>query len=285
MDIGTTFDALLPRQIAAKAEDAGVAKAKLDALETLLLAILAGAFIALGAVFSTTVGAGAAGVLPFGLARLVSGVAFCLGLILVVIAGAELFTGNNLLLMAFASRKISLVTVLRNWGIVYVGNFAGAAATAVGMMLAGHHEMGKGVVGKAALDIAAGKCALAWDQAFVRGAYCNALVCLAVWLCMSCRTTGDKVLAIVFPVTAFVAAGFEHSIANMYFVPVGLLIKGWAGAGFWESAGTAASAYEGITLSRFVWNNLIPVTLGNVVGGGIMVGSVYWVVYCRSRPR
>lgn len=284
MNSGSGFDALLPREIAARAEDVGVAKANLGALPTLLLAILAGAFIAMGAVFSTITLTGTSGTLPFGVTRLLAGVTFSLGLILVVIAGAELFTGNNLLVMACASGKISMFALIRNWTIVYVGNFLGSAATALGMYFAALHEMAGGEVGRTAVNIAAAKCQLPWDQAFVRGIFCNALVCLAVWLCMSCRSTGDKILAIIFPITAFVAAGFEHSIANMYFVPAALFIKQGAGVDYVVTHAMDAAALDAITWGRFVWGNLVPVTLGNILGGGFLVGAIYWIIYCRT-PR
>lgn len=274
-----SLDALLPKQIAARAEDIGAAKARMDTATTLLLSILAGAFIALGAVFSTVVSAGAAA-LPFGIARVLAGVAFSLGLILVVVAGAELFTGNNLLVMACASRKATPARVLRNWCLVYVGNFIGAGATAAGMYGASIHTWGGGQVGAAALAIAQAKCSLTWTEALMRGVFCNALVCMAVWLCMSCRSTGDKILAIVFPVTAFVAAGFEHSIANMYFIPSGLLVKGLAPAETLDRLGGAAACAD-VTWTNFLFANLLPVTIGNVIGGALMVGAVYWVVYCR----
>ncbi len=282
MDPSSAFDAILPRDIAARAENVGVTKANLGVVPTLLLAVLAGAFIALGAVFSTTTLAGTTGVVPFGIARLLGGLTFSLGLILVVVGGAELFTGNNLLLMAFASGKISLRAVMRNWAIVYFGNFLGAVATAMGMYLAAFHELGHGEMGRTAMTIAAAKCSLTWGEAFVRGVYCNALVCLAVWLCMSCRTTGDKVLAIIFPVTAFVAAGFEHSIANMYFVPAGILVKQGAGGQWLGSVGVDRAVIDAVSWGRFVWSNLLPVSLGNIVGGGFLVGAVYWTVYCRK---
>jgi len=219
-------DGLLPPQIAVAAEHAGAAKGRQDTLSTLLLAILAGAFVAMGAIFSTITIVGAEG-LPFGATRLLAGVTFCLGLILVVVAGAELFTGNNLLVMACVSRKLTLLQLLRNWVIVYVGNLIGATATAAMMILTAQYAMADGAVGLAALRIAEAKCNLSFVEALTRGIYCNALVCLAIWLCLSCRTTTDKILAILFPITAFVAAGFEHSVANMYFIPVGLFIKQW----------------------------------------------------------
>jgi formate transporter len=284
MDGTQAFDALMPRQIAAKAEDAGLTKARLDTFSTLLLAVLAGAFISLGAIFSTVVSTGAAGVIPFGLARVLAGVAFSLGLILVVIAGAELFTGNNLLVIAYASKKVTARQVLRNWALVYAGNFMGAAATAAGMYAAALHNWGAGQVGKTALTIAESKCTLSWDQAFMRGVFCNALVCMAVWLCMSCRSTGDKILAIIFPITAFVAAGFEHSVANMYFIPAALILRDLGPSAFWTSISASPESYAHVTWSNFLLTNLIPVTLGNIIGGAVMVGAVYWVIYGRKKP-
>lgn len=278
------FDALMPRQIAFKAEDVGVTKARLDFMSMFLLAVLAGAFISMGAVFSTVSVAGAAGVVPYGLARVMAGVSFSLGLVLVVIAGAELFTGNNLLIMAFASRKVTAMEVLRNWVVVYTGNFFGALATAYFMFLAGLHHNGSSAVGRVALLTAQPKCDLRFDEAFIRGVYCNALVCLAVWLCMSCRSTGEKIAAVMFPVTAFVAAGFEHSVANMYFIPAAMFIRQSAPPEFWETVKLAPADFSGITWSRFLIHNLIPVTLGNIVGGGLFVGSIYWVIYARKRP-
>lgn len=256
--------------MAAKAEAVGVAKARLPTLTLLVLAVLAGAFIALGAIFFTTVTTGATG--PwFGWPRLVGGLAFCLGLILVVVAGAELFTGNNLIVMAWARRRVGTAALLRNWAIVYVGNFVGALGTLALVLLARQHEFIHGEVGERAVAIAAHKCNLGFGQAVALGVLCNALVCLAVWLCFSARTTTDKILAIVFPITAFVACGFEHSVANMYFVPAGILIA--------DAAGIAA---EGLTWGRFFLHNLLPVTLGNILGGSVLVGAVYWLAYLRG---
>lgn len=285
MDGLPTVDSLMPRQMAERAEDVGVAKARLDVISTLLLGILAGAFIGLGGAFSTVAVTGAGGVLPFGVTRVIAGVTFCLGLMLVIIAGAELFTGNNLLLMAFASRKISALAVLRNWCIVYFANFLGAAATAMGLYFAALHTLDASQVGKVALGIAQAKCMISWTEALFRGIYCNALVCLAVWICMSCRTTGDKILAGVFPVAAFVAAGMEHSVANMYFVPAAIFIRDWAPPSFWAQIQGVPADYAGVTWTRFLVSNLVPVTLGNIIGGAVFVGATYWVIYCRRRPQ
>ncbi|MBE7532268.1 MAG: formate transporter FocA [Ardenticatenaceae bacterium] len=280
-NINFAFDALLPPEMAQKAENAGVAKANLGKWRMLVLAILAGAFIALGAMFATTATTGTAGNVPFGLARLVGGLVFSLGLILVVIAGAELFTGNNLIVMAWASHKVSTRKLLYNWGIVYVGNFIGAVVTAVFVFLSHQYMSANGALGVNALTVANYKTGLEFFPAFVLGVLCNALVCLAVWLCMSARTTTDKILAIIFPITAFVAAGFEHSIANMYFIPIGLFIKQFAPASFWSAAGVSAADYANLTWGNFLFANLLPVTLGNIIGGAVMVGLVYWFIYLR----
>lgn len=278
-----SLDALLPPAMAAKAERVGANKAALPTLDTFVLSVLAGAFIALGAMFATTVVAGAADQIPFGVTRLLAGVAFSLGLILVVVAGAELFTGNNLIVMAWASKRVTLRRMMSNWGLVYAGNLVGAAATAALVFAAGHYEFGDAAVGQSALAIAQSKSTLGFGQAVALGILCNALVCLAVWLCYSARSVTDKVLAIVFPISAFVAAGFEHSVANMYFLPTGLLIHDGASDAFWAASGKSAADYPDITWSNAVLGNLLPVTIGNVIGGALMVGLVYWLVYRRPR--
>jgi formate/nitrite transporter len=271
------LDALPPPEMARRAEQVGVAKAGMDVMTTFALAVLAGAFIALGAMFSTTVLAGSTG-LSYGVGRLLGGVAFSLGLILVVAAGAELFTGNNLIVMAWAGRLVSTARVLRNWAIVYAGNFAGAIATAGLVYVSRQYEFGNGAVGTQALTIASAKSGLGFAQAIALGALCNALVCLAVWLCYGARSMADKILAIVPPIAAFVAAGFEHSVANMYFLPFGLLVKG--DDGFVSSIANPPDLSR-LTWERFLVHNLVPVTIGNVIGGALMVGAVYWFVYLR----
>lgn len=276
------IDALLPPEMAAKAEEIGVRKAGMDATQMFVLAVLAGAFIALGAIISTTVAAGAAQHVPYGLVRLLAGLVFSLGLILVIVGGAELFTGNNLIVMAWANRKVSTALLLRSWAIVYAGNFVGALATAVLVVWSGQYTFGNGTVGAAALATAQAKVGLGFVQAVALGALCNALVCLAVWLSYSCRTTADKILAIVPPIAGFVAAGFEHSIANMYFIPIGLFIKSSAADSFWVSIGKNPGDYADLTWTGFLFNNLLPVTLGNIMGGAVMVGTVYWFVYLRK---
>ena len=275
------FDALLPADMAAKAEQIGVKKAHLNPVSMFVLAVLAGAFIALGAIFSTTVVAGAGDTLPYGVTRLLAGLVFSLGLILVVVGGAELFTGNNLIVMAWASRKVSTRLLIQNWMIVYLGNFVGAVGTAVLVYLSGQFTFGKGAIGAAALATANAKVGLDFVPAVALGILCNALVCLAVWLTFSARTTTDRILAIVPPITAFVAAGFEHSIANMYFIPIALFVKAGAPESFWANIGQAPADYPRLTWDRFLFNNLLPVTLGNLVGGAVLVGAIYWFVYLR----
>ncbi len=277
-----SFDAFIPPEMALKAEEVGVKKAIMGWRTTLFLAILAGAFIGQGALFATTVSAGTTGQLPFGVARLLVGLVFSLGLILVVVAGAELFTGNNLIVMAWANRRVSSLQVLRNWGLVYSGNFLGAMATAVLIFFTRQYAFAGGTVGLSILNIAKSKCELDFIQAIASGMACNALVCMAVWLCYSARTTTDKILSIIFPITAFVAAGFEHSVANMYFIPMGLFVKAGAGTAFWEAIGQNASEYANLTWTNFFYANLLPVTIGNIIGGSVMVGLVYWFIYLRK---
>jgi formate transporter len=278
------FDALPPAKMASKMEEVGVKKAGLNTWTMFTLAMLAGAFIGSGAIFATvvTTGLASAGV-GYGIIKLLGGLVFCLGLIGVVVAGAELFTGNNLLIMAFASRKITAAQLLRNWGIVYVGNFVGSILLALVMVLTKQYTSAGGSIGANALGIATAKCNLGFVQAIALGLMCNALVCLAVWLCMSARSTTDKIMATLFPITAFVAAGFEHSVANMYFIPVGLFIKAFAGGGFWEAIGKTAADYATLTWGAFFLKNLLPVTIGNVIGGAGVVGLAYWFIYLRPQ--
>lgn len=274
------IDALLPAEMAVKAEAIGVKKATMDLASLSALSVLAGAFIAFGAVFSTTVAAG--GTLPYGIMRLATGLTFSLGLILVVVGGAELFTGNNLIVMAWASRRISTAQLLRNWTIVYIGNFAGAFAAAVLIYFSAQHTLGQGAVGAVALATAHAKTDLSFGQAVARGILCNVLVCLAVWLSYSGRSAADKLLAVIPPITAFVACGFEHSIANMYFIPIGLFIKAGASDSFWAQIGKTPSDYPALTWDHFVTANLLPVTIGNILGGAVLVGIVYWFIYLRK---
>lgn len=287
------IDALLPPAMAVKAEEIGVRKAHMGGVTMFALAVLAGAFVALGAIFATTVGAGSfstagadgavvATTWPTGFTRLLMGLVFSLGLILVVVGGAELFTGNNLIVMAWANRKVRTGLLLKNWGIVYLGNFVGAIATAIIMFLSQQYTFSGGAIGAYALAIANTKAGLAFVPALMLGIMCNALVCLAVWLTYSARTTTDKIMAIIFPITAFVAAGFEHSVANMYYLPFAMMVQAGAPASFWEAIHKTPADFPNLTLYNFLVGNLLPVTIGNIVGGSLMVGAVYWFIYLRK---
>jgi len=272
------IDALLPAEMAKRAEYIGVSKAEAPLLKVFFLAILAGAFIGLGAIFATTVATGTTDVLPFGVSKLLVGLVFCLGLVIVIVGGAELFTGNNLIVMAWAGRKITTRALLRNWVIVYIGNFVGSIATAILLFFSKQYLTGSGLVGKTALSIANSKVSLDFSQAVALGILCNALVCLAVWLTFSARSTIDKISAIMFPITAFVAAGFEHSIANMYFISIGLFIKKFDPA-FTTNTGLTL---ENLTWGNFFLRNLLPVTIGNIVGGTLFVAVIYWLIFLRN---
>jgi len=274
------IDAYAPAEMAQRVVKVGVTKAKLRSADSLILAVLAGAFIGLGAAFATLATTNPE--LGFGPTKVLGGVTFSLGLILVVVAGAELFTGNNLVAMAWASRLISTRQVLRNWTLVYIGNFVGAVGTALLVYYSGTWAMAGHGVGANALGIAAAKCDLSWVEAFTRGILCNALVCLAVWLCQSARSTTDKILAIVWPITGFVALGFEHCIANMYFIPLGILLK--RNPDFLATLPQMPAALDALDWNG-VMHNLIPVTLGNIVGGTLMVAGVYWFAYLRNEEK
>ena len=294
-DQPVSFDAILPPGMASKAESIGVTKAGLGIRNMFFLSILAGAFIAIGAIFATTVGAGSMAVtdaagqaafstgLPAGVTRLLMGLVFTVGLILVVVAGAELFTGNNLIIMAFMSGKVSMGRLLRNWAIVYAGNFVGSVLTAAIMFLTKQYAFYGNSIGRTVLSIGEFKCSLGFIQAIALGVMCNALVCMAVWLCYSARTTTDKILSIIPPIACFVAAGFEHSIANMYFIPIALFVKYFDPA-YLETIGKTAADFAHLTWGNFFLANLLPVTIGNIIGGAGMVGLIYWFVYLR-KPR
>ena len=272
----------MPAAMALRAEESGVRRAATDPITLLALSVMAGAFISFGAIFATTVSAGSAD-LPYGVGRLLTGLVFSVGLILVIIGGAELFTGNNIIVIAWASGKVKSRALLLNWVLAFIGNFAGAFVTAGLMFYTTQYTFGGGAVGLAALSTAHAKTSLAFVPALTLGIMCNALVCLAVWMCFSARTTVDRVLSIVPPIAAFVAAGFEHSIANIYFIPMGLFIKAGAPDSFWRAIGKTAADFPDLTWSNFLVSNLVPVTIGNIIGGSIMVAAVYWFVYLRNR--
>jgi formate transporter len=273
------LDAYTPAEIAARIEETGIRKTRIDLASKLALSVLGGAFIAIGACFASIVWTDSG--LGWGMARLLGGVVFSVGLILVVAAGAELFTGNVLLVVAWASGKVSSRTVLRDWLLVYLGNFVGALATAYLIYLSRQWGFAGGRAGAVAIDIATAKLSHGFVAAVVLGALCNALVCLAVWLCLGARSISDRVLAIVPPIAAFVAMGFEHSVANMYFVPLGLFLA--ADPDALAVSGRAAADLSALGWGNFLRTNLLPVTLGNIIGGGVMVGAFYWFIYLRPR--
>ncbi|MBK8954168.1 MAG: formate/nitrite transporter family protein [Saprospiraceae bacterium] len=264
------FDAFSPAEIAERIEKTGVTKARLPFLSLFMLGALAGGFIALGALYSTLIFSDHS--LPFGVSRILGGIAFSLGLILVVVAGAELFTGNNLLVMAWADGKISLKELVRNWTIVLLSNFAGSVVVALLVSLSNHTDMNNKAVLEQYIRIAQYKCSLNFSDAFISGLMCNVLVCLAVWMSQAGRSVMDKALVIIFPISAFVAAGFEHSIANMYFIPLGIVLK--------ESY-TGDQAVHLIDGMGFV-SNIVPVILGNLTGGSLLVALVYYLIYRRK---
>lgn len=266
MDLGRLmqYDAYAPREIAAKVQEVSLVKARMPFLQVAMLGMLAGAFIGLGALYFTIVASDAS--LSFAVQRILGGAVFTLGLLLVVVAGAELFTGNNLLAMAWAAGGVSTREVLRNWIIVCCANFVGAAGLALIVALSGNAEMNGGAIGRAYMKIFAAKSALPFWEAFFKGVLCNVLVCMAVWMALAGRSVVDKFVAIFLPISAFVAAGFEHSIANMYFLTLGNFLQIAAG--------------EPVQLA-WLWKNLVPVILGNIAGGSVLVALVYYVIYVR----
>ncbi|MBL7201392.1 MAG: formate/nitrite transporter family protein [Anaerolineae bacterium] len=273
-----SIDALPPPELAERMEDVGVKKASLDFWSMFALAALAGFFIGLGAQFYALVITDSN--LGYGLQKLVGGLVFSLGLILVVVAGAELFTGNNLIVMAWVGGKLTLGRLMRNWVVVHLGNLVGSLGTVMLVYLTRQWTFADYHVGATALNIASAKVSLSFAEGIARGILCNTLVCLAVWLCLSGRSVTDKILAIVFPITAFVASGFEHSIANMYFIPMGLLMKGEPEVV--AAAGRVADDLIRLDMWGFV-SNLVSVTTGNIFGGGFIVAIVYWFIYRRPK--
>ncbi len=267
------LDALLPAAMARRAEDAGAAKAALPLGRLIALSVLAGAFIGFGAMYSTV--ATSDPDMSFATARILGGVVFSLGLVLVVVGGAELFTGNALLVMAVASRRVRLRALARNWTIVLLGNAVGAVTLAFMVNASGALDGSDGAVGRRAVAIAAAKTSLDADKALVSGVVANVLVCLAVWMTLSARSVTDRVLVVILPVSAFVAGGFEHSIANMYLIPAALFHRTTA------AQPTQLPASPDLSWSSCVVDNLVPVIIGNIIGGAVLVGATYWFVYLR----
>ncbi|WP_413451091.1 formate transporter FocA [Georgenia phoenicis] len=269
-----------PAQLARAAEDAAYAKATGRPAASFLLGLTAGGYIALAFVFYTTSQVGAEA-LPWGVAKVLGGVVFSTGLMLVVLTGAELFTSSTLTLTARASGRITWGQLLRNWGVVYVANFLGALTVVALVYVGGTWHAADGGWGRVVLDTALGKVSHSFVEAVVLGVLCNLMVCVAVWAAYSGRATTDKVVALSLPIALFVSAGFEHSVANMFLVPLALLVKHGARADFWASTGASPGDYVALTWDAFLVGNLLPVTLGNIVGGGVMVGLMYWTIFRR----
>jgi len=273
-DFAKYVDAFTPAEVADKVKTLGVSKANMPFLPLLVLSMMAGAFISFGAMYYTVAMTHPAE--AYGAAKILGGLAFSLGFILVVIAGGELFTGNNLIVMALAKRQITYMCVLKNWSLVYLGNALGAFITVYLVFASGFLEGAHHGVGVAALKIGLAKVDLTTSEAFVRGIFCNALVCLASWMVYASRTVMDKVFAVIFPISAFVAMGFEHCIANMFMIPLAVVAS--LDSEIVALSGLSAEALQNLTVSGFI-SNLIPVTLGNIFGGSVMVGMSLYMVY------
>ncbi|ROV62604.1 formate transporter FocA [Vibrio ponticus] len=275
------FDSLLPPQMAERAAEIGLGKATKDPMKSLLLAISAGIHIGIAFIFYTTVTTGASD-MAWGMSRLIGGIAFSLGLILVVVTGGELFTSSVLTLVARASGKITWGMLFKNWVVVYIGNLIGALLLVGCMLVTKQYMFGHGEVGLNAMAISQHKLHHGFFQAVALGIMCNVLVCIAVWMTFSGRTLTDKIMVMILPVAMFVSAGFEHCIANMFQVPMAIGIKNFAPAEFWQMTGANIADYADLNLVDFILNNLIPVTLGNIIGGGLFVGMWYWLIYLRD---
>jgi formate/nitrite transporter len=258
------------------AQTVGVAKATSPWFTVFVLGILAGAYIGFGGLLSTTVTFDVAAKWGIGFSKILGGAAFSVGLMLVVIAGAELFTGNNLMVSSVMIKEITFSTMFKRWGIVFLANFIGSMIIVFVFYFSGLWKTGDGALGAAAVKIAYTKTALSFGEALWRGIGCNWLVCLAVWMALAARQIIGKIFAIFFPIMAFVAIGFEHSVANMYFIPTGILLMN--GAGFTNVPGVDPNILGWI---NFFWRNLLPVTIGNIIGGGVFVGMSYWGAYLR----
>jgi formate transporter len=266
------FNAYSPAEIQEAVETVGVKKANMPLLPSFMLAVVAGGSIGLGAMYYTIVASDPD--LSFATVRVLGGLVFSLGLAIVLVGGAELFTGNNLIVMAWASGRISTLEVLRNWIIVYCGNLVGSLGLVILVLFSHHMDMNNGRIGVSMLNTAVAKISPDFVTLFFKGVLCNLLVCLGVWLAYAGRSVTDKIVGLILPISAFVAAGFEHCIANMYFMPLAWLLTamGKVPAGFDASV---------ITIPGIV-HNLLPVTLGNIAGGAGLIGLVYWTIYRRG---
>ncbi|MDO6545210.1 formate transporter FocA [Photobacterium sanguinicancri] len=276
------FDALMPTDMTIKAEEVGIYKATKNPLQSFVLAITAGVFISIAFVFYITVTTGS-GDMAWGMAKFVGAIAFSLGLILVVICGGELFTSTVLTTVARASNRITTRQLIRNWVTVYFGNMLGALFFVALIWLAKQHLGNSGEWGIHAMQVAQHKIHHTFIQAVVLGILCNLMVCLAVWMTFSCHSATDKVMVMILPVAMFVACGFEHSIANMFMIPMGIVIQSFASPEFWLQTGHTAAEFADLNVANMVLNNLIPVTIGNIIGGGFFVGLTYWAIHRRPQ--
>lgn len=279
-----SFDAFPPHVMAEKAEAAGIAKVNKDPVSLLVSAMMAGAFIGIAFIFYTVVTTGN-GDIGWGANKFIGGLAFSLGLVLVVLTGADLFTSTVLTIIGKATGQITWGALFRNWATVYVGNFIGAITLVGIMQLARHYEGDGGLLGINYMHIAQHKLHHTFIQAVALGAMCNILVCLGVWMTYAGRSATDKILAVILPVAMFVAAGFEHCVANMFQIPMAILTRTLAGPEFWQVSGANPADFADLTWSNFVRANLIPVTIGNIIGGALFVGIAYWVIYLRPAVR
>ncbi len=278
------IDELLPHQITEKADDIAYSKATKAFLSAFYLAITAGMFISLAFVFYITVTTGMQD-MPWGLSKLIGGLAFSMGLLLVVVVGGELFTSSTLTLIAKASHRITTGRMLKNWAVVYFGNYVGATFLVFLIFFAGLYNADNGQWGLNALQVAQHKLHHSFTEAVALGTLCNIMVCLAIWMAFGARTITDKMFAVLLPVAMFVASGFEHSIANMFMVPTGIMIHHYAPPEFWTLIGRNPSEFADITSANFIINNLIPVTIGNIIGGGVIVGLMHWMIYLRPAQK
>ncbi|KEQ19396.1 formate transporter FocA [Endozoicomonas numazuensis] len=276
------FGCVPPSEIARLAEEAAVGKTKKHPQVTFVLSVLAGIFISLAGMFYTIVTTGAEG-LPYGMAKLIGGLSFSMGLMMVVLCGAELFTSNTLLLMGRATRRLNIAQITKNWTLVYIGNMTGSFFMVAMLMAVGQYQGAHGDVGINYMYIANAKMGHTFIQALLLGILCNLVVCLTYWMTLSARSAAGKMFACMLPVAAFLAAGFEHSVANMFLLPMGFLIKSIATPEFWEATGYSADYFSNITIFNMIVMNLIPATIGNIIGGGVMVGLSNWFVHLRER--
>lgn len=279
-DFAKLADAFTPAEVAAKVKTLGVNKANMPFLPMFVLSLMGGAFISFGAMYYTVVMTDPLD--AYGLSKMLAGMAFSLGFILVVIAGGELFTGNNLIVMAWANGQVSLAKLLRNWGLVYIGNAIGALVTVYLVYLSGYLDGAHYEVGATALKTGLAKISHSTTELFFRGLFCNALVCLASWMVYAARTVTDKVMIIIFPISAFVAMGFEHCIANMFMIPLALVAA--ADPAIVSASSLSSEAIQSLNVSSMM-NNIIPVTLGNIIGGAVMVAMAYYIVYLYGQDK